>query len=102
MGERNAGVGRDAAGGGDAGHDLEGNAGGGQRLDFLAAAAEDERVAALQPHHALALARQPHQQLVDLVLAERMVAALLAGVDALGLAAAQLEDRLPKPGGRRR
>ena len=41
----------------DAGDDLERDAGGGQRLRLLAAAAEDERVAALQPHDALARAR---------------------------------------------
>ena len=35
---------------GDAGHDLERHAGGEQRLGLLAAAAEHERVAALQPH----------------------------------------------------
>ena len=32
------------------GHDLEGDAGLGERERFLAAAAEDERVAALEPH----------------------------------------------------
>ena len=48
MGQRKAGVGSAAGGGGDAGNDFEGNAGGGQRLQFLAAAPEDEGVAALQ------------------------------------------------------
>ena len=58
MGERNAGTRRTAQRRGDAGHDLDGDAGCGQRLDLLAAAAEHERIAALQPHHALAGAGQ--------------------------------------------
>ena len=45
-----------------------------QRLDLLAAAAEHQRIAALQPHHALAGARQRHQALVDLVLRHAVIA----------------------------
>ena len=48
MRERHAGVGRDAQRRGDAGHDLERNAGVGQRFGLFAAAAEDERIAALR------------------------------------------------------
>ncbi|MCH7810448.1 MAG: acyl-CoA dehydrogenase family protein [Chloroflexi bacterium] len=44
-----SGVGWHRNGGGDAGYDLKRDAGGMQRLGFLAAAAKDERVAALQP-----------------------------------------------------
>ncbi len=44
------GVGGRGDAGGHAGHDLEGDAGGAQRLRLLAAAAEHERVAALQAH----------------------------------------------------
>ncbi len=40
VGQRDAGIGGHAAGGRDAGHHFEGHAGGGQRLQFLAAAAE--------------------------------------------------------------
>jgi hypothetical protein len=40
-----------------------------ERLRLLAAAAEHERIAALQAHDALALVRQPDQQRVDLLLA---------------------------------
>ena len=47
-GDARVGGRRDA--GGHAGHDLELDAGRAQRLGLLAAAAEDERVAALQPH----------------------------------------------------
>ena len=39
---------------GDAGHHRIGDTGLAQRFDFLAAAAEDEGIAALQPHRALA------------------------------------------------
>ena len=53
VGHRDARVGGRADGAGDAGHHLEGDAGGGERLGLLAAAPEHERVAALEPHHAL-------------------------------------------------
>ena len=66
--ERNAGVGRGAAGGGDSGYDFERHAGLRQGLDLLAAAAEDVGVAALEAHHALALARQAHHERVDVLL----------------------------------
>ena len=49
-----AGVGGRGDAGGDAGHDLELDPGLAQPQRLLAAAAEHERVAALQPHHALA------------------------------------------------
>ncbi len=63
MGQRNAGVGAAAGRRGDAGDDLEGDAGGGQSLRLLAAAAEGERIAALQPDDPAAAARQADQQL---------------------------------------
>ena len=53
---------------GDARHDLEGDAGLAQRRHLLAGAAEDERVAGLQPHDAAACRGLAHQQRVDLVL----------------------------------
>ena len=37
----------------DAGHDLEFDASGGQRVDLLLRAAEDHRIAAFEPHHGL-------------------------------------------------
>ena len=49
----------------DARHDLERDAGGDQRQRLFPAAAEHERVAALQPHDALAAARGANHQLVD-------------------------------------
>ena len=57
VGDRDAGVGGRGDAGGDAGHDLELDPGRAQRFALLAAAAEDERVAALQPHHAAARPR---------------------------------------------
>ena len=52
VGDRHAGVGGRGDGGSDAGDDLEGDAGGCERERFLAAAAEDEGVAALEAHDA--------------------------------------------------
>ena len=71
VGDRDAGVGGRADGAGDAGHDLERDAGRGERLGLLAAAAEHERVAALQPHDASRPVRPAlDEQRVDLVLGE--------------------------------
>ena len=55
VGERNAGIGRATRRRGHAGTDLEGNAVRGELFDLLAAAPENEGVAALQPQDALAL-----------------------------------------------
>ena len=52
VGERNAGVGRGADRRRHARAHLEGDAMLGQRLDLLAAAAEQERIAALEAQHA--------------------------------------------------
>ena len=64
----------------------------GDLLDFLAAAPENERVAALQPQHALPLLRQPHQQLADVLLRQRMIVRLLADIDARRVAADEIQD----------
>ena len=79
---------------GDAGHDLEGDAGLAQRRHFLAGAPEDERIAGLQPHDAAAGRGLAHEERVDLVLAGRMGALALADIDALRVAAAHGDDRL--------
>jgi len=92
MGQRNAGVGGASGRCGDARANLERNAVLGELFDLFAAATEDERVAALEPHHALALARQPHQQVADLLLRQRVVGAPLADIDALGLAPREVDD----------
>jgi hypothetical protein len=72
---RDAGVRRRRDPGRHAGHDLERDPCGGERLRFLAAASEHERIAPLQPHHALALATQLHEERIDRLLAGRVGAA---------------------------
>ncbi len=64
--------------GGHARHHLERDALRHQRLGLLAAAAEDVRVAALEPDHPLACAGEEHQQRGDLLLGDRMAAGRLA------------------------
>ena len=56
-----------------------------QNGELLAAAAEDVRVAALEPHDVLAVAGELHEQGVDRVLRHRVVAGELADVDDLGV-----------------
>ena len=73
------------------GHDLELDPGLAQRFALLAAAAEDERVAALEPDDALARARGLDQPLADLLLRDRGHARLLADVDELGVLAGAVE-----------
>ena len=66
--ERHAGIGRRGERGGDAGHDLERNAGVDERLGLLAAAAEDERIAALEADDGFALAREADERALDVAL----------------------------------
>ena len=54
----------------DAGHELERHAGVGERERLLPAAAEDERIAALEPDDAPPVASVHHEQLVHVVLLE--------------------------------
>ena len=68
VGDRDPGVGGGGDPGGDPGDDLELDPGRAQRLALLAAAAEDERVAALEPDDAPARPRRLDQPLVDLLL----------------------------------
>ena len=56
--QRDAGRRGAADPGADPRHDAERNTGGGERQRFLAAAAEHQRIAALQPHHAQSLRGQ--------------------------------------------
>ncbi len=67
----------------DAGHDLERHPVRPQEERFFTAATEDERVAAFQPHHPLALSCPVDEQLVDRLLVSSVVG-LLANVDPLG------------------
>ena len=63
---------------GDAGNDLARNAGRGERQRLFPAASEDERVAALETHDAMAAARLADHQPVDRILANRRTAGALA------------------------
>ena len=56
-------------------NDLERNPRRGERLRLFASAAEHERIAAFEPHDALAFARELHEQRVDLVLPRRLARA---------------------------
>ena len=87
MGHRDPRVRRGGDAGGYPGHDLEVDSGRGQRLGLLAAAAEDERIAALEPHHAPPRPRPVDQQRLDVVLLDGVVAGALADVDELGVGA---------------
>ena len=94
MGQRDAGVGRATQRRGDARHHFVFHAVRAQVRDLLAAAAEHEGIAALEPHHALAGARALHHQVVDALLLHPMPARLLADRDALGIAARQRQHRI--------
>ena len=72
----------------DPGHDLERHARLREHLALLAAAAEDERVAALEPHDPPAGLGQLDELLVQLILRDRVEARLLPDVDPLGRAGA--------------
>ncbi len=77
MCEGKAGLRGAACGGGDTGDDFAGDTGFARRIEFLAAAAEDEGIAAFQAHDLLAGERLAHQQFVDQLLLHRVAAALL-------------------------
>ena len=62
-------------------------------FELLAAAAEHERIAALEPHDALAGARRFDQAAIDLILADAALPAPLADEHALGIASRPVEDR---------
>ena len=66
-----------------AGHDLDLDSGLPTGECFLAAAAENVRIAALEPHDTATSLRVLDEQLVDLVLRHRVVAGCLANVDDL-------------------
>ena len=86
MGEREAGIGRAAGRRGDARHHLDPHAFGHQHIELFAAAAEHERIAALEAHDVAAGFRFRHQQRVDLSLRQRVVALALADEHAAGIA----------------
>ena len=75
-------------------------AGGTQGLRLLAAAPEDERIAALQPDDAAARARVLDQQARRLALGHLLAAAGLADIDDLGRRAARWRAPRTGSGGR--
>ena len=81
--DRDARVRRRGDPGGHAGHDLELDARLAQHERLLAAAAEHQRIAALEPHHPPPGAPVLDEQPVDLLLRHLRPAALLADVDQL-------------------
>jgi hypothetical protein len=72
-------------------HHLEADAGGGERLRLLAAAAEHERVAALQAHDPVPGSSELDELRVDLLLRGSRCPRLLAHVAELGVGARALE-----------
>ena len=84
MGDRDAGVGRSGDGRRHARHHLEGDAVAGQLQRFLAAAPEDEGVAALEPRHPQPGLRLFDQQGVDAVLRQLLLPSRLAREHPLG------------------
>src|SRR5215472_9813487 len=70
---------------GDTGNNFEADAGLAQRSHLFRRAAEDERIAALEPHHASAIARVLDHQRVDLFLSNILDSTALAHVYHLGI-----------------
>ena len=95
MRHRDARVSRRGDGRADAGDDLETQPRRRERLRLLAAAPEDKRIAALQPHDPLSRPRFFHEQRVDLLLLERVLPRLFARVDDLR---ARLAPKSESPG----
>ena len=89
VGERDAGVRGAGHRRGDPGHHFVGNVLRAQELQFLAAAAEHERVAALESHHAPPGPGVFQHQRVDAVLRGVMAAGFLGHLDTLGIAAGE-------------
>ena len=95
MGQRDSRVCCAAAGSRNARHHLERHARFGKKLNLLTATAKYEGIAALEPEHALALLRQPKQHAADLGLRHGMLFWQFADIDALGIAAHEVQDALP-------
>ena len=81
MRERYAGVSGRRNGGCNAGNHFEAQSGVRQRFRLFAAAPEHKRIAALEPHYALAVPRQIYQQPIDVFLAVDALAGDFADVD---------------------
>jgi hypothetical protein len=92
VGDRDARVGGGSHARGDAGHDLEVDARLDQLLALLAPAPEDVRIAALEAADDEAGPGLLHDQVVDLVLGQGVVPALLAHVQDLAIRLAPLQE----------
>ena len=93
VGERQLGGGGGGERRGDSRDHGAGDAVRGQHLELLAAASENQRIAALEARHALALSGEAHQQLVDAPLLIGP-AGLPADEDPLGIAPRAIQHRL--------
>ena len=92
MRERNARVGGDAEGRGDSGDHFKGEAGEREGFGFLAAAAEDKRVAAFETDDIEALPAAFHEEIADFLLGHGMIRLLFADVDAFGRGGREVEE----------
>src|SRR5690348_453481 len=92
MRQRDAAISRQSQRRGYARYDLERNPRSRQRFHLLAAPPEDERIAALEPHHRLAAPRALDQHSGDLFLSRFMRRALLADVHPLGMRGRQVQQ----------
>ena len=81
VGHGDSGIGRGRQRGGHSGDHLKGNFVLTEQLQLFTAPAEQEGVAALQPHHPFALPGFFQQDFVDPLLGNRMVSGLLAHID---------------------
>jgi hypothetical protein len=79
---------------GDAGRHLEGDARGGERFSFFAAAPEQKRIAALEPRDGEAAAGAVDHHAANFFLRKRVQRFLLAHVDALGVRRRETEQRI--------
>ena len=86
VGEGDPGVGGAARRRGHPRHDLKRDPFVGEGRDLLAAPPEDERVPALEPQHAPALAREADEEAVDVGLPDRVLVPALPRVDLLRVA----------------
>jgi hypothetical protein len=92
VGEWDLGTSRGGNGGRDAGDDFVGNTGGPQSVALFGGAAEDERVAPLEPHDRLALLCGVEDGLKDEGPTLRMIAGKLADAAALGGRGGEIEQ----------
>ncbi len=94
MRQRHARIRGDSERRGDAGDHFERNAGVGERFGLFAATAENEGIAALQPHHREPPARPVDKHLADLFLCVGVHGFLLPYIKPLGCGRCEFEQRV--------